>query len=230
MKKDTMRLLIVTVAALIAYNLAVFLIPCYKTTTFWISWGFSLLSFAVSGYAIYTGLIRRPDAKSRFYGFPIARIGVLYLVGQIIAGSVCMAIGHIIPWWLATVAFAIGFAAALIGVVAAEAVVDQIQYQDNNIRQSVAVMRGLQSRLSPILAQCSDATAAEALRAFAEELRYSDPVSCDAIAQTETALSDAVDALQAGVTEGNTDQILTACRQASALLAERNRLCKLNKQ
>lgn len=229
MKKDTMRLLIVSVAALIAYNFAVFMIPCYKTTTFWISWVFSLVSFAVAEYAIYTGLIKKPDAKSRFYGFPIARIGVIYLVAQVAVGGVFMAIGHIVPWWLATVACTIGLAVTLIGVMAAEAVVDQIQYQDNKIRESVSVMRGLQSKVGTLASRCEDSAAAEAVRNFADELRYSDPVSSGAIADAEAELSAAVDALQAAVVEGNADQILAACRQASAMLAERNRLCKLSK-
>ena len=229
MKKDTMRLLIVSVAALIAYNFAVFMIPCYKTTTFWISWVFSLVSFAVAEYAIYTGLIKKPDAKSRFYGFPIARIGVIYLVVQVAVGGVFMAIGHIVPWWLATVACTIGLAVTLIGVMAAEAVVDQIQYQDNKIRESVSVMRGLQSKVGTLASRCEDSAAANAVRNFADELRYSDPVSSGAIADAEAELSAAVDALQAAVVEGNADQILAACRQASAMLAERNRLCKLNK-
>ena len=229
MKKDTLRLLIVSAAVLIAYNFAVFMIPCYKTTTFWISWGFSLLSFAVAGYAIYTGLIKKPDAKSRFYGFPIARIGVIYWVIQIAAGGVFMAIGHIVPWWLATVACTIGLAFALIGILAAEAVVDQIHYQDNKIKESVSVMRGLQSKVGTLASRCEDSAAAEAVRNFADELRYSDPVSSDALAAAEADLSAAIDTLQAAVVEGNADQILAACRQASAMLAERNRLCKLNK-
>ena len=229
MKKDTLRLLIIALVVLIAYNFAVFMIPCYKTSTFWISWGFSLLSFAVSGYGIYTGLIKKPDAKSRFYGFPIARIGVIYLVIQVAVGGVFMAIGHIIPWWLATVIFTIGFAVTLIGVVSAEAVVDQIQYQDNKIKESVSLMRGLQSKVRPMASQVEDAEAAAAVSAFAEELRYSDPVSSEAIRDAEVELSAAVDALQAAVVEGDAEQIKLACRQASAQLAERNRLCKLNK-
>ena len=225
MKKDTLRLLIIGIAALIAYNFAVFMIPCYKTATFWISWGFSLLSFVVAGYACYTGLIKKPDAKSRFYGFPIARIGVIYLVAQVAVGGVCMAIGHIIPWWLATVLFTIGFAITLIGVLAAEAVVEQIQYQDNKIKQSVSVMRGLQSRLGQLATQCDSPE----LKALAEEFRYSDPVSSDAIADVEAALIAAVDALQDAIAADDPAQITAACRQASAQLAERNRLGKLNK-
>ena len=140
-----------------------------------------------------------------------------------------MAIGHIVPWWLATVAFTIGFALTLIGVVSAEAIVDQIQYQDNKIKESVALMRGLQSKVRPMAAQIEDAEAAAAVSAFAEELRYSDPVSSEAIRDAEAELSAAIDALQTAVVEGDAQQIKLACRQASAQLAERNRLCKLNK-
>ena len=112
---------------------------------------------------------------------------------------------------------------------AAEAVVDQIQYQDNKIRESVSVMRGLQSKVGTLASRCENSAAANAVRNFADELRYSDPVSSAAIADAEAELSAAVDALQAAVVEGNADQILAACRQASAMLAERNRLCKLSK-
>ena len=229
MKKDTIRLLIIALVVLIAYNFAVFMIPCYKTTTFWISWVFTLLSFGVSGYGIYTGLIKNTDAKSRFYGFPIARIGVIYLVAQIAVGGVFMALGHLLPWWLATVLFTIGLALAVIGLVSAEAVVEQIQQQDDKLKKSVSVMRGLQSKVRTMASQCEDPEAAAAVSAFAEEMRYSDPVSTDAIADADNELSAAVDVLQAAIVEGNSETIQIACRKAAAALAERNRLCKLNK-
>jgi hypothetical protein len=60
-------------------------------------------------------------------------------------------------------------------------------------------------------------------------MRYSDPVSNDAIADAENELSAAVDVLQGAIVEGNAETIKLACRQATAALAERNRLCKLNK-
>lgn len=225
MKKDTLRLGIIGLLVLIAYNFAVFMIPCLKTPTFWISWGYSLLSFAVAGYAIYTGLIKNTDTKSRFYGFPIARIGVIYLIVQVAVGGVFMALGHILPWWSATVLFAILLALAAIGLVSADAVVEQISRQDDTLKKSVSVMRGLQSRMNQLASVCDVA----ALQALAEAFRYADPVSNEAIAEADAALCAAVDALQAAVEEDNADRIQAACRRTGAQLAERNRLCKLNK-
>ena len=225
MKKETLRAIIVMAVVLLAYNFAVFMIPCLKTATFWLSWVFTLLSFAVAGYAIYNSMMRIPDAKSRFYGFPIARIGVIYLIAQIVVGGIFMALGHILPWWLATVLFTIGLAVAVIGLVSAEAVVDEIKVQDETLKKSVSLMRALQSKVGQMATMCEE----PAIKALAEELRYSDPVSSEAIADAEADLSAAIDALQQAVVEGDSAAIAQLCRKASLLLAERNRLCKLNK-
>ena len=225
MKKDTLRLLIVGIAALIAYNFAVFMIPCYKTATFWISWVFTLLSFAVSAYAIYSGLIKKPDAKSRFYGFPIARIGVIYAAAQLVVSLAVMALGKYIPWWIPLVVYAVALGAALIGLISVDAVVDQIQTMDTKLKKDVSAMRALQTKVSQMAVQSGDA----ALKALAEEFRYSDPVSSDAIAEAEADLAAAVDQLQTAHVDGDKDAMAQLCRKASALLAERNRLCKLNK-
>ena len=86
-------------------------------------------------------------------------------------------------------------------------------------------MRSLQSKVSQIASQTDDA----AIKALAEEFRYSDPVSNDAIADAEADLAAAVDELQAAYVDGDNDAVAQLCRKAAALLAERNRICKLNK-
>ncbi len=45
----------------------------------------------------------------------------------------------------------------------------------------------------------------------------------------ETELAAFIDNLQQAVVDGSEEEILTLCRKAAAALAERNRLCKLNK-
>ena len=86
-------------------------------------------------------------------------------------------------------------------------------------------MRSLQSKVSQIASQTDDA----AIKALAEEFRYSDPVSNDAIADAEADLAAAVDELQAAYIDGDREAVAQLCRKAAALLAERNRICKLNK-
>ena len=87
------------------------------------------------------------------------------------------------------------------------------------------MMRSLQSKVS----QLGSLSEHAALKALAEEFHYCDPVSNDAIADVEADLSAAVDELQVAFVEGDQDAITQLCRKATALLAERNHLCKLNK-
>ena len=225
MKKDTIRAIVVAVVALVIYNLITFVIPFEHTAAFWISYGFTMAAFFVVAASIYIAFIKNPDAKSRFYGFPIARIGVLYGCAQLIVSLVVMAVAKWTPWWIPVLVYAIGMGAAVIGLVAADAVVEEIQTQDVKLKKDVSLMRSLQSKISQIASQTDNA----GIKALAEEFRYSDPVSNDAIADAEADLAAAVDQLQAAFVDGDNEAMAQLCRKATALLAERNRLCKLNK-
>ena len=225
MNKDTIRGLVVLGVLLVLYILIAFLIPFVHTATFWVSFVFTLIAFAVVAASIYIAFIKNPDAKSRFYSFPIAKIGVLYVAVQLLAGIVFMALAAIVPAWVAVLVYAIALGAAVIGLISAETVVEEIHLQDAKLKKDVTLMRSLQSKISQIAAQSEDA----AIKALAEEFRYSDPVSSDAIADAETDLAAAVDELQTAYVDGDSEAVAKLCRKASALLAERNRLCKLNK-
>ena len=225
MKKDAVRGVVVLGVLLVLYILIAFLIPFVHTATFWVSFIFTLISFAVVAASIYVAFIKNPDAKSRFYGFPIAKIGVIYGAVQLAAGLVLMALAAIVPAWIAVLVYAVALGAAVIGLVSAEAVVSEIHVQDAKLKNNVALMRSLQSKINQIAAQSED----KGIKALAEEFRYSDPVSSDALAEIERDLAAVVDELQAAVVDGDGEATDKLCRKAAATLAERNRLCKLNK-
>ena len=225
MKIDTVRGIVVLAVLLVLYILIAFLIPFVHTATFWVSFVFTLIAFAVVAASIYIAFIKNPDAKSRFYGFPIAKIGVIYGTVQLLAGVVFMALAAIVPAWVAVLVYAIALGAAVIGLISAETVVEEIHLQDAKLKKDVTLMRSLQSKVHQMAAHSEDA----GIKALADEFRYSDPVSNDAIADAEADLAAAVDALQAAYVDGDSEVVKQLCRKASALLAERNRLCKLYK-
>ena len=72
MKKDAVRGVVVLGVLLVLYILIAFLIPFVHTATFWVSFVFTLIAFGVVAASIYIAFVKNPDAKSRFYGFPIA--------------------------------------------------------------------------------------------------------------------------------------------------------------
>lgn len=226
MKKDFVRIALCLGVLLMLYILLAFLIPFVKTAVFWISFVFTLVAFAVTGWALYTAFLKKPDATSRFYGFPIARIGVIYGGGQLVVGLLFMALGKWIPAWLVVLVYAAMLGATVIGLVSADAVVETIHTQDGKLKKDVAFMRVLQSKANQMAAQSS----LPEVQQFCENVRYSDPVSSEALAEIEGALSAAADDLQAAIVEGNNGRICQLAQKADNLLCERNRLCKLNKQ
>lgn len=229
MNKSKIRAIVALVVLLALYNLVVFLVPFAKTATFWWSYGFTWVCFGVVAAAIYIAFIKNPDARSRFYGFPIAKIGVAYGVFQLIAGLVFMAVGQWVPAWVAVLVYAIALGAAALGLISAEAVVDEIRQQDTQLKKDVSAMRAIQSKMGRLASQCQDPEAAVAVEALAEEIRYSDPVSNDSLTDAEADLGAAVDELVDAVVDGDSEAIKQLCRKATVLLNERNRLCKLNK-
>ena len=229
MKKDTMRGVVGLGVLLILYILIAFLIPFAKTATFWVSFVFTLIAFCVVAASIYIAFVKNPDAKSRFYGFPIARIGIIYGIAQLVAGLLLMALGKWVPVWLAVLVYAIMLGAAVIGLISADAVAEQIHAQDAKLKKDVAAMRAIQSKLSVLPGQCEDPVTAKCLTQLAEEIRFSDPVSSEATQETEADLNALTDELQKAVLEHDTAAAQNLCKRCQAVLMERNRLCKLEK-
>ena len=229
MKKDTMRGVVGLGVLLILYILIAFLIPFAKTATFWVSFVFTMIAFCVVAASIYIAFVKNPDAKSRFYGFPIARIGIIYGIAQLLAGLLLMALGKWVPVWLAVLVYAIMLGAAVIGLISADAVAEQIHAQDAKLKKDVAAMRAIQSKLSVLPGQCEDPVTAKCLTQLAEEIRFSDPVSSEATQETEADLNALTDELQKAVLEHDTAAAQNLCKRCQAVLMERNRLCKLEK-
>ena len=136
-----------------------------------------------------------------------------------------MALAAYVQPWIAVLFYAIALGAAVIGLISADAVVEQIHVQDVKLKKDVSLMRGLQSKVHQMAAQFDNT----AIKSLAEEFRYSDPVSNDSIADVEADLAAVVDELQAAVVDEDAAAVAKLCRRASATLAERNRLCKLHK-
>ncbi len=170
----------------------------------------------------------RGKLRSKFYGFPILRICAVYLAAQLVLSLLFMALAKWVPVWVPTVLYLVLLCAALIGFVGADSVRDEVERQDERTKQQVSVMRAFQSQVANISINCDESCKAE-LDKLADEFRYSDPVSSDAITDAEDELRCCIDELQRAVAENQSEDISRLCRKTSLVLAERNRLCKLNK-
>ena len=214
----------------VVYTLIVLAVPFAKGRMFWLTYLFTAAAFGVQAYVFKLSFEKEAGAKSKFYGFPIARVGVLYLAVQIVLGLVFMVLAAVAPVWLALVLYLALLAATAVGIVATDSIRDEVERQDTQQKKDVATIRALQSKAAALPARCENAAARVALEKLADEFRYSDPVSAPTLVEMENNLTAALDELETAVVDSDNTAVLDFCKKISAALAERNRLCKLNKK
>lgn len=196
---------------------------------FVVAYLFCVLALATGWYTLRLTFKKGKDAKSQFYGFPILRIGAIYVVIQFAASILSMIFAKHLPVGIMLPAFFVLFCFAAGGLLATSATRDEIDRQDQVLKKKVSKMRELQSMSRTMLQNCEDAELKKELEKLADALRYSDPVSSDALATTESNLSACMQELQASIIDGDISSALQLCKRAQQTLIERNRLCKLNK-
>ena len=228
MSKNKLRFYIVLAILFVVLSVIAFVLPFQKTATFWLSYAFAAIAIAVQIYA-YPKAFDGPTVKSKFYGFPLARVSTIYLIAQLALSVIFMVASKWVPAWIPVVLFTLLLGAAAIGFIAAEGVRDEVERQDVVHKANVGTMRALQSKAVFVASQCEDAETKKALNAFAEALRFSDPVSSDALKDIEENLTGLVEELGNAVLDKDYSATRTLCAKASSLLADRNRMCKLNK-
>ena len=226
MTKNRIRFYISLAAVLVAFCVIALVVPFVRTATFWLSLGFGVLAIGVQLYTMPRAM--RGKLRSKFYGFPILRISFIYLAAQLVLSLLFMALAKWVPVWVPTVLYLVLLCAALIGFVGADSMRDEVVRQDDRTKQQVSVMRAFQSQVANLSINCDESCKAE-LDKLAEDFRFSDPVSTEAIRDAEDELCRCIDELQRAVAENQSEDISRLCRKTSLVLAERNRLCKLNK-
>ena len=231
MKKDIVRLRVLLAVALAVYHVVIFALPFQKNGVFFISWIFTLIAIGAQVYVVRTAFYSGESAKSKFYGFPIVRIGVAYLAIQLVLGMAFMVLGGIaeVPMQIPIVLYIVLFGASFVGFISADAMRDEIERQDVKLKKDVHNMRMLQSKASSMMQLAQDGGVCKALEKFAEDLRFSDPVSSEALEAIEADLMACTDEIQQAVTDDDREAVFVLLQKARSILAERNRLCKLGK-
>ena len=106
-------------------------------------------------------------------------------------------------------------AAAGVGVIAADVMRNEIQRQDTVLRKDVSAMRGMQSKMRVLAGQCAGTEIAEEVGRLSEALRYSDPVSSQAVAEIEAELESLIDELQRAAMDQDFPSARELCRKAA---------------
>ena len=88
MKKNSSKGYVILGILFVLVSVIAFAVPLAKTAAFWISYAFTVIAFAAQIVIWKAALGRAESLKSKFLGFPVVHIGMVYLVVQIIAFAV----------------------------------------------------------------------------------------------------------------------------------------------
>ena len=230
-QKNRARMLLIHLILLAVYCVLVFVIPFKREAVFWISFGFAVLAFLAQAYYFKTALDHGEGAKSKFYGFPILRVGILYLIATVVTSFIFIILATFVdvPAWIPVIVFVILLATAAIGLIVTETVRDEVEHQEEVVKKNVQSMRALITEASSIANGCENPELKKLLQDLAENFRFSDPVSSEATEGAEAGLSDLLRQLRTAVEENHGEEIEALVRKTANALIDRNQICKSGK-
>ena len=200
-------------------NVIAFAVPTVKTATFWIAYPFTTVAF-VSQIVIWKFAFKGADTlKSKFLGIPLFSVGITYLIVQIIAFAAFTAFS-IAPSWVAVVVCALILGVSSICLIGTETGREEINRIEEKVEMKVFYIKSLQVDVEMLASSETDANTKDALTKLAEKIRFSDPMSNDALIDLEAEISAKVKELK---TAENKAEIITVL---DSLVTERNKKSK----
>lgn len=216
MKKNSTKGYVILGILFALVSIIAFAVPTAKTATFWIAYVFTAAAFAAQIGIWKTALGKAETLKSKFLGFPVVHIGIVYAVIQVIAFAVFMFVPTL-PAWSAIVVCSVIAGISAVCMISADAGRDEIERVEAKVQKKVFYIRELQVDIELLADNESDAAVKTALAQLAERIRYSDPMSSEQLADLENKISSKVAELKA---TSNKLEIIT---ELNSLFDERNK-------
>lgn len=222
MKKNNSLGYIILGVLFVLLTVIAFAVPTVKTGTFWIAYVFTVVAFALQIPIWKKALGQKETLKSKFLGIPTIHVSIVYLILQIIAFAVFMAVPTL-PAWVAIVVCSIILGLSTVCMISAEIGVGEINRVEESVKAKTFFIKSLQTDVELLADGETDSETKALLKELAEKIRYSDPMSYAELAEIEAAISSKVADLK---TASDKKAIIT---EILSLVTERNKKAKILK-
>ena len=220
-----------------AILLAVFNVICFVTPgeaagmskfggAFWA--GYIFITIAFIGQLVCAYIALKTDDKTKlFYNIPIIRISYTGLILTVVFGALCMAISNL-PNWVGVIVCLLILAFTAIAVIKAKAASDVVEKIDSKVKAQTLFVKSLTVDAESLLARATTPEAKDACKKVYEAVRYSDPMSNDALAGIESQITLKFNEFSNAVI-GGAENIETLADEVVVFVGDRNKKCKLMK-
>ena len=215
---------------LVLFNLICFVTPAewYGFNkfggSFWAGYVVIMLAFLGQLACAYKAF-RAENAKKLFYNLPLITVSYTGLILTLVFGGACMAVPDL-PNWLGAILGAVVLAFTAVAVIKASAAADIVESVDKMVTEKTAFLRVAAADAEVILASAKSEETKAACRKVYEALRYSDPMSNEALSVTEAKITVKLDELKAAAAADDAEKTKTAAEDLMLLIKERNTKCK----
>lgn len=222
MNKQNVRGYALLGIAFVLLSVLVFALPMEKTATFYLAYAFTAVAFGAQIVIWKLALGREESLKSKFLGFPIVHIALVYLLVQSIACLVFTLLSTLPLWSAALVCVFIAGISAL-SMITADVARSEVERVETKVQKKVFYIRELQVEAELLSERETEPEVKVALAVLAEKIRFSDPMSSAQLSELESRIAAKMEELK---TSQNKLPLIT---DLVALLDERNRKCKILK-
>ena len=193
------------------------------TPSFWIGYGFIMASF-FGQLGCAWAAFRAENLQKLFYNIPLFRVSYAGLIASFVVGGLCMLISPL-PYWVGILTCAITLALMILAVNKAALAAQLVAEVDEKVKTNTNFIRSLTADAEGLMAKALPENKAACKKVY-EALRYSDPMSHEALADIEGEISLRFAALEAA---GADAEFSAVADELCALIADRNRKCKVLK-
>lgn len=233
MNKNFKFYLCVWAILLAIFNIAVFVSPSEVSGlskfggAFLAGYIFIVLAF-IGQLAVSFVALKAENLQKMFYNIPLIRISFSGLVLTLIFGTLCMVVPDLPNWIGVIICFAVlGFSA--ISVIKADFAAGAVSEIDGKIKTQTAFIKALTADAEILISKAqSDEIKAECKKVY-EAVRYSDPMSNEALSMTESQITIKFAELTTAVNENNLEAVKKTANEVIILVDDRNKKCRLLK-
>lgn len=220
---------------LVLYNVIAFAYqagPGEFTANFWIGYIFVLLAFC--GQLICARIaFKEENLQKLFYHLPLITVSYTALIFSFVFSAICAVIPPI-PAWLVIIVCAIILAVAGMSVITAKAAPDIVSSVDERVKSKTLFIKSLTVDAETLRARARNkgtngGEMEQCVSRVYEAVRYSDPMSHEALSSIEGQITVAFAALAEAVDKEDSSAVKKSSDEIVILLNDRNKKCKLLK-
>ena len=163
-----------------------------------------------------------------FYRLPLITISYSATVVSVIVGALCMAIPFL-PTWVGVVVCLLILAFSVVSVLNAQIAADLVEKTDDQIKAQTFFIKSLTADAQTLMTKAASEQVKAEVKSVYEAIRYSDPMSNDALSEIEQEIASHFAALSNAVEKNDLHEIKQAANDVLILVNNRSQKCKLLK-